>query len=386
MADPAVTDHHAASASEASTSVAAAAAVVVPCSPLQPTLEFFTRRLGFRVDAIFPADSPTTAELSGHGLTLRLRPPDDPSALRAPAEGLVLRLRCDDPVALGEGHDVLVAPNGARVELVPAVSDLVLPAVQQSFVVTHARDRASWGVGRASMHYRDLIPGRQGGRFIGSHIRITTDGPVPDWVHYHEVRFQMIYCHRGWVRLVYEDQGDPFVLEAGDCVLQPPRIRHRVLESGGGLEVVELGCPAEHETLADHLMALPTGAHLPERDYGGQRFVRHVAAGAPWGPWRADGFEARDLGIGEATDGLAGVRVARPVGTDRTPALRHGAEFVFGFVLSGTCVLECEGHDPEVMEEGDTFVVPAGAAHALVRCSADFQLLDVTLPALVPAA
>ena len=52
-------------------------------------------------------------------------------------------------------------------------------------------------------------------------------GPVPDWVHFHKVRFQLIYCWHGWVRVVYEDQGDPFVLQAGDCVIQPPQIRHR---------------------------------------------------------------------------------------------------------------------------------------------------------------
>ena len=74
---------------------------------------------------------------------------------------------------------------------------------------------------------------------------------MPDYVHRHRVRFQLIYCYRGSVRVVYEDQGPPFVLQAGDAVLQPPEIRHRVLESSAGLEVIEVSCPAEHETLAD---------------------------------------------------------------------------------------------------------------------------------------
>ncbi|MCB9394180.1 MAG: cupin domain-containing protein, partial [Acidimicrobiaceae bacterium] len=187
-------------------------------------------------------------------------------------------------------------------------------------------------------------------------------------------------------RVAYEDQGEPVLMEAGDCVLQPPHIRHRVLESGDGLEVIELGCPAEHETLADHTMTLPTGALLPERDYGGQRFVFHDASMAEWRAWRADGFEARDIGIGAATDGLAGVRVARPAGSDRTPFVAHDAEFVFGFVLAGTCTLAVEGRAAETMEEGDTFVVPRGVAHALTGCSADFELLDVTLPEVVVPA
>ena len=66
----------------------------------------------------------------------------------------------------------------------------------------------------------------------------------------------MIYVRRGWVRVVYEDQGEPFVMREGDLVLQPPAIRHRVLESSPGLEVIEIGAPAVHATFADHEMEL----------------------------------------------------------------------------------------------------------------------------------
>ncbi len=355
------------------------AQVVLPCSDLSPTISFFTQRLGFRVDAIFPADSPAVAVLSGHGLTVRLQP-GDPSAPGA------LRLLCEDPLAFGNGSTELFAPNGTRIELAQADAPMVLPPVQQSLVVARIGSDAHWGVGRAGMQYRDIIPGRQGGRFIGSHIRIPDGGPVPDYVHYHKVRFQMIYCYRGWVRVVYEAQGEPFILAAGDCVLQPPEIRHRVLESSDGLEVIELGCPAEHETLAEHEITLPTGVVRPDRDFGGQRFVRHIAAEATWHPWRLDGFEYRDIGIGAATDGLAGVRVARPLaGVDGTPVRSaHDAEFVFGFVLEGSMTLDCDGSEPFALTSGDTFVVPAGMSYAFTNCSSDLELLDVTLPDLVP--
>jgi quercetin dioxygenase-like cupin family protein len=354
-----------------------AAEVVLACDDLDPTLQFFTR-LGFRVDVIFPADSPAVAVLSGHGLTVRL----EPLAGVAPA---TLRLLCDDPAVLSAGVGELVAPNGTVVQLVAADPGVVLPPVQQSFVVNRVADDPTFGAGRAGMQYRELIPGRQGGRFIGSHIRIPDAGPVPDYVHYHKVRFQMIYCVSGWVRLVYEDQGEPFVLAAGDCVLQPPQIRHRVLEASAGLEVVEIGCPAEHETLADHDMALPTGRLDPGRDFGGQRFVHHIAADATWGPWRHDGFECRNIGFGAATDGLAGARVVRPVGrTDRTDHVRHHAELVFGYVLAGSASLEVTGHDPEPVGPGDSFVLPADTTCAIGACTPDFELLDVTLPDEVP--
>jgi quercetin dioxygenase-like cupin family protein len=323
--------------------------------------------------------------LSGHGLSLRLQPGDH---LGQGAAGTI-RLVCTDPHALGGGDDVLIAPNGTRVELIDADAPMVVPPSSASLVVAKVADDPNFGVGRAGMQYRDIIPGRQGGRFIGSHIRIPQGGPVPDYVHYHKVRFQMIYCHKGWVQLVYQDQGEPFVLQAGDCVLQPPEIRHRVLESSAGLEVIELGCPAEHETLADHDTPLPTGRSLAERDFGGQRFVRHVAANATWHSWRVPGFASRDIGIGAATDGLAGVRVAKPAvfGATEPSFATHDAEFFFVFVLRGSVTFEHLA-DPRTalvagrheLVEGDTVVVPAGLPHRLIHWSTDFELLDVTLP------
>ncbi len=120
---------------------------------------------------------------------------------------------------------------------------------------------------------------------VAGSSRVTSGSPgggdVADWVHFHRIRFQMIFVAAGWVDVVYEDQGEPFRMVAGDCVLQPPEIRHRVLRSSPGLEVIEIGCPAEHDTLADHDLDLPTATVRPERDFGGQRFVRHIADDAP---------------------------------------------------------------------------------------------------------
>jgi quercetin dioxygenase-like cupin family protein len=340
----------------------AAAEVVIPCADLDATLGFFTA-LGFCLDAIFPADDPAIAVVSGHGLRLRL------ARGVAGAPG-VIRLAYRGEWA---GEPVRVAPNGTRVELVPAEPPIAVPPLQPAFVVARHRD-ATWVSGRAGMRYRDLIPGRLGGRFIASHIQIRDGGPVPDYVHYHRVRFQMIYCYRGWVRVVYEDQGEPFVLEPGDCVIQPPEIRHRVLEASPGLEVIELGSPAEHETHADHALALPTPARAPDRVWAGQRFVRHRAAAATWQG------EVRDLGIAEATRGLAGARVVRLAGGDRGPRASRG-ELAFGFVLAGAVTLARAGTAPDALVAGDAFVVPPGVDHALTAPSRDLELLEVELPA-----
>src|SRR5688572_10500318 len=280
------------------------AQVVVPCANLAATLEHLSGALGFRVELVMPADAPAMAVVSGYGLTLCLRHAPE----RSGAKPITLRVLAESPARLAR-----IAGSGAHGDIAFEVEDarapILVPPGEQRFVLTRLEGTDSWGVGRAGMLYRDLIPGRLGGRFIASHIRITQGGPVPDWVHYHRIRFQMIYCRTGTARLVYEDQGEPFLFNAGDCVLQPPEIRHRVLEASDGFEVIEIGCPAVHETHADPTLELPTGNDLPDRRFGGQRFVRHVAAGATWQPWPASepasGFEARDTGIAVATDGLA---------------------------------------------------------------------------------
>ena len=352
------------------------AQVLLPCRDLAATLAFFTDRLGFKVNLIFPADSPHTAVVSGHGLTLRLE-------TAAPAAPITLRLLCDLAALPADTPRVLTSPDGTRIELVEARLPVEVPEGRQEFVLSRMGD--DWGVGRAGMQYRDLIPSRLGGRFIASHIRIPVGGPVPDYVHFHRIRFQMIYCKAGWARLVYEDQGEPFLFHAGDCVLQPPEIRHRVLEASDGLEVIEIGCPALHETFADHAMTLPTPHLLPERDFGSQRFVRHVAAEASWLPWRAPGFEMRDTGIAAATDGLAGARVVRPGegGAAKAMFQPHRGEFLFLFALAGEAGIGSRELGRHRLAANDSCVIPAGVDYTL-EAGAGAELLEVTLPAVLP--
>ena len=131
---------HADTTNPRSSPVAVAAEIVLPCADLNATLAFFTERLGFRVDAISPADDPSTAAISGHGVRVRL--------LRG-AEGApgVLRLLCRDPAAFADGATELVAPNGTRVEIVDADPPLVLPPIRPSFVLSRASDGA-WSTSR----------------------------------------------------------------------------------------------------------------------------------------------------------------------------------------------------------------------------------------------
>jgi quercetin dioxygenase-like cupin family protein len=301
---------------------------VVPCADLDAAIALYTQQRGFRLDMIMPADAPRIALVSRDGVTLRLEVSSDRNA----------------PV--------------------------VRHANPQEFVLRRAGDHDAWPEGRAGMQYRDLVPGRLGGRMIASHIRIPDGGSVPDYVHYHKVGFQMIYCRRGWVRVVYEDQGPPFVMHAGDCVLQPPTIRHRVLESSPGLEVVEIGCPAEHETWRDHEIVLPTAHRRPQRLFGGQRFGHHIAAEATWQRAEDPRFEFRDTGIAEATDRTASVRVLRAMpDASAKPAnkVQRGrrGDAVFLFVLDGELQVHGDAFGTHAMRADDACAIPAGADYVL---------------------
>jgi quercetin dioxygenase-like cupin family protein len=291
---------------------------------LSTALDFYTNELGFRIDVILPADSPREFRLSGHGIHVRLERDDDE--------------QWDDNRVAVEGE---------------------------------------WVTGRAGMHYRDLIPGRLDGRFIASHIRIPQGGPVPDYVHHHDVLFQMIYCYRGWVKVVYEDQGEPFVMQAGDCVLQPPHIRHRVLECSDNMEVIEVSSPAEHETFVDHDMKLPTATLKSGREFGGQRFVHHQLSDAKWAACDIDGAEAQESGIGNATKGLASVRIVRPASDSRELRLNTAATIFFNFVLQGTANMRRQQKESLDIAHGNAFVLQGGEQAILTDCSNDLELLQV---------
>ena len=287
------------------------------------------RAAGFRLDVIYPADEPQSAVLSHEGKAVRLRTRGAPPL-----------------------------PEG-------------LPSFKAELVVTPAGTVP--GAGRAGMLYRDLIPRRLGGRYIASHITIEEGGPVPDWVHYHQIALQVIVVRRGWVRVVYEDQGEPFVMQAGDMVLQPPLIRHRVLESSPGLEVVEITAPALHQTFADHELELPS-VKRERRSFGSQHFLRHVAAQTPWTPF--GGAEAQETAMRDASGGIAEIRTIRPGRAGSISFGPSGGELVFGFVLDGTARLNHGG----VIElsPADAFVIPPAGAWTLSDMSADLRLLHLT--------
>ena len=287
---------------------------LLPTRELREDLPFFTKVLGMRLETIFPADDPSVASFSGHGVRVRL----ERGADVAPGH---LRLLTDAPDSIAEGQRELTAPNGTKIKILPRSPRVDQPETQHEFAVRRLADEAPWVIGRAGMHYRDLIPSRLGGSIIASHIRIPDGGPVPDMVHYHTVGFQLIYCYRGWVDVLYEEQGDVIRLHAGDCVTQPPGIRHRVVEASPSIEVIEIGVPAEHVTTIDHEMTLPNGKGDPARD--AQRIQEMSPLVQQWQraekQIRAQGRGATDARLDEFRWMLEELRIALFAQELRTP-------------------------------------------------------------------
>jgi quercetin dioxygenase-like cupin family protein len=346
------------------------AEIRLPTTALRDDLPFYTKVLKMRLDMIFPADNPEVAVLSGHGLRLRI-------AKGAPEAPGTIRILTDDPDGFAGGQRALTAPNGTRVEIDELNPPVVTPATEHAFVVRRLADQAPWVIGRAGMEYRDLVPTRLGGAMIASHIRVP-DGPVPDMVHFHKVGFQLIFCVAGWVDVLYEDQGGVRRIHAGDCFIQPPGIRHKVLHSEG-VQVVEIGVPADHVTEIDHDMVLPTTHYRPDREWDGQRFVHDIGKEGVFHPFRIPGFEARDTSIHANTKGVASVMVARPSGQP-APWTAHDGDILFSFVMTGAMTLEGEGKEPFRLSSGDAFVIPPGMATRYTDATADLELLEVTLP------
>ncbi len=319
---------------------------------------------------IFPADAPSTAVVSGYGLTLRL----EESAENLP---LTLRLFGDFSALSFDAPREIHSPDGVRVILTDVNSSIEIPDGTREFVLSKLDGGDVWNAGRAGMLYRDLIPSRLGGRFVASHISIPEGGEIPDYVHFHKVRFQMIYCISGWAKLVYEDQGEPFLMNAGDCVLQPPEIRHRVLESSRKFEVLEIGCPAIHETFADNQMSLPNENVAAEKIYGNQTFIHHIAEKSVWNKAEFEGFESRDTGISKATGNLADVRVFRAI-DEANFSVRHSDEFLFFFVLKGNLRLKDENKIYR-LTAGDSFVLPNDADYSILA-EKGLEMIRVCLP------
>jgi hypothetical protein len=133
----------------------------------------------------------------------------------------------------------------------PAPKRLKIKVSPQRFTVSHLDESDFKRDGlRAYAMYRDLGIGKATGGLAQAHV-IRLAPPCTDEVrkrHTHDVELQLVYVLKGWIRNEFEGHGEQ-LMRAGTCWLQPPNIKHTVLDYSDDCEMLEVIVPAEFATV-----------------------------------------------------------------------------------------------------------------------------------------
>jgi uncharacterized cupin superfamily protein len=105
--------------------------------------------------------------------------------------------------------------------------------------------------------------------------------------------------------------------------------------------------------------------------------------------FKADGLRTyaqyRDLGIADATHGLAQAHVIRLIGPCNPAEVSklhyHDVEFQMVYVLKGWVKTYMEGEGETLMKQGSAWTQPPRIKHLIMDYSDDVELLEVILPA-----
>ena len=105
--------------------------------------------------------------------------------------------------------------------------------------------------------------------------------------------------------------------------------------------------------------------------------------------FKADGLRSyakyRDLGVAEASQGLARAHVIRLIGpcdpAEVSKLHFHDVEFQMVYVLKGWVKTYMEGPGETLMQQGSAWTQPPRIKHLILDYSDDVELLEVVLPA-----
>lgn len=167
------------------------------------------------------------------------------AATRAPAKKAVARA----PAArrAPSRRPRVAAPPRRKV----AAPRLKAAAPAQRFTVSHLNEADFKRDGlRSYALYRDLGIAAASGGLCQAHV-IRLLSPCTDEVrkrHLHEPELQLIYVLQGWVKNEFEGEGVQ-MMSAGSCWLQPPGIKHTVLDYSADVELLEIIVPADFKTV-----------------------------------------------------------------------------------------------------------------------------------------
>lgn len=119
----------------------------------------------------------------------------------------------------------------------------------QRFTFSHFNEADFTGGLRPYATYRNLgMDSATAGKAVAHVIRFQP--PCTDKVriwHTHDIEFQMAYVLKGWIKVEMEGH-EPELMKVGSAWLQPPNIRHRVVDYSDDCEVLEIVLPADFDT------------------------------------------------------------------------------------------------------------------------------------------
>ena len=125
---------------------------------------------------------------------------------------------------------------------------------KHKFIVSVA-DIASYIDGlRVFLEYRDLgISEASNGDYKAHILRVKKNFKGDQEMHTtgfhkHMVDFQMYYVLNGWVKFIYDGEGE-LTFKKGDCVMAPAAIKHNELSCSDDFEALEILSPAKHDTV-----------------------------------------------------------------------------------------------------------------------------------------
>jgi hypothetical protein len=122
---------------------------------------------------------------------------------------------------------------------------------KQTFVASHHKPGAFEQGLRRYAQYRDLGIAAATNGLARAHVIKMVPPCDPAEVskrHYHDVDFQMVYVLKGWITGEYDGEG-VVTMREGSCWLQPPKIKHTVLDYSDDCELLEIILPADFETV-----------------------------------------------------------------------------------------------------------------------------------------
>jgi mannose-6-phosphate isomerase-like protein (cupin superfamily) len=122
--------------------------------------------------------------------------------------------------------------------------------LKQIFVASHLNESDFQEGLRGYAKYRDLGIAEASNGLARAHVIRMVPPCIPAEVskrHLHDVEFQMIYVLKGWMKGEYD--GKVMTMREGTCWLQPPRIKHTVLDYSDDCELLEVILPADFDTV-----------------------------------------------------------------------------------------------------------------------------------------